>query len=95
MKKILLICLSFLAVNTMFSQKKNITLEFYSSHSNSNLLQIFDLQGQLLWQTELQVLNGKNQVEVPLSQFSTGTYSLFLVDNEANKKRIHHLVIID
>jgi hypothetical protein len=75
--------------------KKNITLEFYSSHSNSNLLQIFDLQGQLLWQTELQVLNGKNQVEVPLSQFSTGTYSLFLVDNEANKKRIHHLVIID
>ncbi|MDG1934164.1 MAG: S9 family peptidase [Flavobacteriales bacterium] len=27
MKKILLICLSFLAVNTMFSQKKNITLD--------------------------------------------------------------------
>ena len=27
MKKILLICLSFLAINTLFSQKKNITLD--------------------------------------------------------------------
>ena len=32
MKKILLICLSFLAINTMFSQKKNITLDDLWKH---------------------------------------------------------------
>lgn len=75
--------------------KGNITLEVYSSNSTSKLIQFFNLQGILLWETELQLFQGNNQIILPLKELNAGMYNLLLIDKDTYEKSIQRLVVLE
>ncbi|MDF1698709.1 MAG: CotH kinase family protein [Saprospiraceae bacterium] len=72
-----------------------VGVQFFSMDKGANVIQIFNLQGQLVYKTEVQVVEGNNQIELDVSQINGGVYNLNLTNLETNKTRSIRLALLD
>lgn len=75
--------------------QNNIHVKIHSSNTSSNLIQVVNLQGQIIWEKELTILSGNNLITIPTNQMNPGMYFLNLTNRETLEKKMQPLVILD
>lgn len=61
-----------------------LTLEFYSSYNEFQVIEIHNINGKAIYQTEIQAHVGTNVLEIPIDQIPSGVY-LICMYNPSNR----------